>query len=157
MQSDFDLAEMLWDVADPHLTDSERSTMCIALHLAPLLVVHTALTALVCAHAPLPANVFDELSLWLGGHTRLSAHDPSLDLRLDIILLASDVERSQFTVEMGRYAPVTLCCEILEAAGVNGKPLPEQVEAVRCWLLVHRPSPALRVDLIECGFGHLIG
>ena len=156
MASEFELAEVLWDVADPYLTYPERCTMCIALKLEPLLVVHTALATLVEQRAPLPANVFDHFCVWLSELPPFSQLGDSLQIHLDIAILVPDVERSELHLDLGRFSGITLCRELLRDAGVANRPFFEQAAAIRCWLVDNRPSPALRVDLVEYGFGYLI-
>jgi hypothetical protein len=159
MHDEFDLAEALWEVAEPALSDVERENMCVALHAARTLdVIVTAVRGLTRADIPLPHNVFDAFHGWLRTLPALDENDPRFPIRLALYLLASDVRESDESAlpAAGRYGDATLCYFILEDAGAVDATHDRQAAALRHWLADNRPSPALRADFRSIGFGYLL-
>lgn len=159
MFNDFELAEVLWDMAEPCLTNADRSAMCVALHASEsFLVIVTAVRALNQRQQRLPRNVFVEFQNWLGALPALKADDPWFPTWLELHLLASGMQPSDEDTDITAYVygDATLCYFILDEAGVADAPYDRQTDALRRWLAVNRPSPALRADLNANGFGHLL-
>lgn len=155
---EFELAEVLWEAAEPCLTDSERDEMSAVLHSAePFLAIAVVLRAMARCDYPLPVNVFDEFQAWLATLGPLTECDPWLSVRLEVHMLASGVRKSpRALASIGGYGPATLCFFIVDDAGLLDAPDEQQAEALRRWLQQHRPSPVLRADIRACGFGYLL-
>lgn len=155
---DFELAEVLWDAADPCLTDEDRSALSFALHTAdPFLAIFAVVRMVIREDHGLPYNVFREFQCWLEEQPPLDADDPLMAMRLELLVIASTVRFTPATqTPLGGYGPETQCYFILDEAGVADAPRPRQAAALRHWLASHRPSPALRADLRESGFAGLL-
>ena len=157
MREEFALAELMWEVADSCLSDTERSTMCVALNASESVhVILASVRALVRRRIPLPRNLFDEFHEWFVTSPPLDPCDPWMPVWLELHLAAMDLRCADYTMELGGYGRETLCYFILDDAGAADAPHGKQAEVLRQWLGAHRPSPALRADLVSSGFGYLL-
>jgi len=158
MRNDFELAEVMWDAADPCLSDTQRRETLIALHTGePYIAILTVVTALARSGHPLPPDVHREFREWL---RRLPALDPVTDWppqQLELHVMAAEVRASPDAAAVhGDYGGATLCYFVLDDAGVADASPERQAEALRGWLTVNRPSPSLRMDMQANGFGYLL-
>jgi hypothetical protein len=158
MRDEFELAEVLWEVAEPSLSNADRDEMCVALHGAGALeVVAAAVRFLTRDGIALPCNVFADFHAWLRTQPALDDDDPRFPIRLSLYLAAADVRSAAESArDVGGYGEETLCYFILDDAGVVDATHDRQADALRRWLADNRPSPALRADFWAVGFGYLL-
>ena len=158
MRNEFELTEVLLEVADPGLTDGDRQELCIALHAAePFEAIVTIVRVLARADIALPRNVFDDFHAWMRTLPGLDDGDERFPLRLALYLLATDLRPSETTAPSSDADAVCDVCDvILDEAGVVDATHDYQAAALRNWLDANRPGPALRADLWANGFGYLL-
>lgn len=158
MRSDFELAEILWEAADPCLSRDDRDALSCALHVCdPFLAVFGVVRALIREDYGLPCNIFDELRAWLASQPTFNADDPLMAMRLELHVIASEIRATPEVVSpVGGYGDATLCYFILDDADVVDAEHEQQASVLRRWLASHRPSPALRADIWSTGFGYLL-
>lgn len=153
-REDFELAEVMWDAADPCLSDQQREAALTALHAGePHDAIQVIVAALSRSGYPLPADLRVEFHEWL----RRLPEAGSLTWQLELRVTAADVRATSDVSAIDcRYGDATLCYFILEDAGVADASHGRQADALKRWLEANRPSPALRADLQLNGFGHLL-
>lgn len=158
MRGEFELAEVLWDAADPCLSDTHREAALTALHTdEPFLAILVVATALARSGYPLPADVYAEFHEWLRQLPEWESQNRSRPMQFELHVVAADIRVSaQAGTVDGRYGDATLCYFILDDAGVAEASHEHQAEALRRWLEVNRPSPSLRMDMRINGFGYLL-
>ncbi len=157
MRNEFELAEIIWETADSKLTADDRDALMYALHTGdPFLAIFGVIRMVVREDTPLPANVFREFQLWLDQQPPFRADDPLMAMRLELHVIASSVRHTDDITPVGGYGQHTLCHFIFDDAGVTGTNTDAQAGVLRQWLSQHRPSPALRADMRQKGFGHLL-
>lgn len=159
MLADFELAEVIWDVAEPGLSLEDRDTLCAAFHTCePILAMCAALRAVARTRIRLPANVFEEFRSWLAAVPPLRPTDRWLSAWLKVHVLASQVRPSSDRLTpIGGYSEYTLCRFVFTEAGLSGDATPAaQAESMRRWLAHNRPGPALRADMRTTGLARLL-
>lgn len=157
---EFELAQEIWDVAEPALPSADRDAWCAAFSTSePILAMRAALRALTHAERRIPANLFDEFETWLLRLPPLQPSDRWLPARLEIHVLATQILPSKRSlITMGGYSEYTLCRLIFAEADVpEAAPHSVRAAAMRQWLAQHRPGPALRADMRIMGFSDLLG
>ncbi|BBY31510.1 hypothetical protein [Mycolicibacterium sediminis] len=150
----FELAEAMWDAAEPCLSARQREATLTALHAGePHEAIQIIVTALCRSRYPLPSDLHVEFTEWLRRlpGTGLSAWQLELRVTAADVQVASDV-----SVIDGLYGDATLCYFILDDAGVVDASHGRQADALKGWLETNRPSPSLRTDLQLNGFGYLL-
>lgn len=158
IRGDFELAEVMWDAADPCLSDAQRQAVLTALHTGePYLAILVVVTALSRTEHPLPSDVHFEFREWLRQLPGWDGHNgwPPVQLELHVMAAGVRVGPEVGTLD-GRYGQATLCYFVLDEAGVADASHELQAEALRKWLQVNRPSPSLRTDMRNHGFGYLL-
>lgn len=142
MLADFELAEVIWDVAEPGLSLEDRDTLCAAFHTCePILAMCAALRAVARTRIRLPANVFEEFRSWLAAVPPLRPTDRWLSAWLEVHVLASQVRRSSDRLTpIGGYSEYTLCRFVLAEAGVSGDATPRGAGRVNAPLARAQPS-----------------
>ena len=150
------MAEVMWEAAEPCLTEAQRLAALTALHAGePSLAILVVVTALSRTGHPLPSDLHAEFREWLRRHPGATSHaEWSL---LELRVMAADVKA---TTDAGmideRYGDATLCYFVLDDAGVADAPQERQADALARWLLTNRPGPSLRTDMRLNGFGYLL-
>ncbi len=157
MDDGVELAEMLWEVADPFLTDAQRSEMCVALNISdPVQVVLAAVRTLVSHREPVPRGLFDRFQSWLDASPPLKPDDPMMPAWIALHVLKGDLTGTDSGADPKRYGHPPLCHFILDEAGAVDANHDRQAQVLGDWLTSNRPSPSLRADLVATGFGHLL-
>lgn len=157
-RGDFELAEVMWDAADPCLTDTQRQAALTALHAGePYLAILVVVTALSRSGYPLPSDVHVEFGEWLRQLPGWDSHNGWPPMQLELHVMAADIQVSADvgTID-GHYGEATLCYFVLDDAGVADASHEHQADALRAWLEANQPSPSLRTDMRLNGFGHLL-
>ena len=155
---DFELAEVMWDAAEPCLSDEQRHAVLTALHVGePYLAILVLVTALSRSGYPLPPDLHDEFSEWLRLLPAEDSYNAWSPGQLELRVMAADLQVSDTMPAIsGDYGDATLCYFVLDDAGVADASYERQAEALRKWLSANRPSPALRIDMHINGFGDLL-
>lgn len=158
MRSDFELAEIIWDAADPCLSHDDRDALSCALHVCdPFLAIIGVVRALIRENYGLPRNVFDEFCGWLASQPAFNADDPLMAMRLELHVISSDIRVTpEVAFPVGGYGDATLCYFIFDDADMVDAEHEQQASVLRNWLASHRPSPVLRADICNTGFGYLL-
>ena len=156
IRGDFEMAEVMWEAAEPCLSEAQRLAALTALHVGePSRAILVVVTALSRSGYPLPYELHEEFHEWLRQRPGAGSHaEWSL---LELRVTAADVKA---TVDVGRidgrYGDATLCYFVLDDAGVADAAPEQQAGALRAWLSANRPSPSLRTDMRLNGFGYLL-
>uniref|UniRef100_A4TGA9 Uncharacterized protein n=2 Tax=Mycobacteriaceae TaxID=1762 RepID=A4TGA9_MYCGI len=156
IRGDFEMAEVMWEAAEPCLSEEQRLAALTALHVGePSQALLVVVTALSRSGHPLPSALHVEFQEWL--RRRPGSGSPADWTLLEIRVAAADV-RATADVGMidGRYGEATLCYFVLDDAGVVDASREHQAAALRKWLSANRPSPPLRTDMRLNGFGYLL-
>lgn len=157
LRGDFELAEMLWDVAEPCLTDDEEARLRVALHTGEVMVaILSIVQTLVRVNKAVPRRLLGELDECLGVRMDVDPHGFPVMAQVHLRLLVSRLQPTDDPCDLGRYGAATLTHVILDDAQVVEASAERQADAIREWLRTHQPSPALRADLRACGFGDLL-
>lgn len=153
-RNDFELAEAMWDAADPCLSDRQREAALTALHAGePHEAIQVIVTALCQSGYSLPSDLHVEFHEWLRQLPEMGSPTWQLELR---VMAAGVRAAPDVTAVDDRYGDATLCYFILDDAGVVDASDERQADELKRWLKSNRPSPALRADLKINGFGHLL-
>lgn len=158
IHSDFELAEVMWEAADPCMSGAHREAALIALHTGePCLAILVVATALARSGYPLPADVHAEFTEWLRELSKWEAHINCACTQHELHVLAADIRVCpETTIPDRRFGDSTLCYFVLDDAGVADASHERQAEVLRKWLDGNRPSPSLRTDMFLNGFGYLL-
>lgn len=150
------MAEVMWEAAEPCLSEEQRLAALTALHVGePSQAILVVVTALSRSGHPLPSDLHVEFQEWLRHRPGAASHaEWSLP---ELHVIAADV-RATADVSMidGHYGDATLCYFVLDDAGVADASPDQQADALRKWLSANRPSPSLRTDMRLNGFGYLL-
>ena len=150
------MAEVMWEAAEPCLSEEQRLAALTALHVGePSQALLVVVTALSRSGHPLPSDLHVEFQEWL--RHRPGSGSPVDWTLLELRVAAAEV-RATTDVGMidGRYGEATLCYFVLDEAGVADASPKHQAAALRKWLSANRPSPSPRTDRRLNGFGHLL-
>ena len=156
---DFELAEIIWEAADPCLSDLERQATLEALHTGETLqAILVLVTVLSRTGHPLPSDVHDDFTQWLRQLPGWDTHYGASPRQLALHVMAADVQASaEVSIPGGRsFGDAALCYDIFDDAGVVEASHECQAETLRNWLEAKRPSPSLRADMQGNGFGYLL-
>ncbi len=156
IRGDFEMAEVMWEAAEPCLSAAQRLAALTAPHAGePSLAILVVVTALSRSGHALPSDLHVEFHDWLRQHLGAASHaEWSL---LELRVMAADVKATADVAMIdGRYGDATLCYFVLDDAGVADASQEQQADALKRWLLANRPSPSLRTDMRLNGFGYLL-
>ena len=156
IRGDFEMAEVMWEAAEPCLSEGQRLAALTALHVGePSQALLVVVTALSRSGYPLPSALHVEFQEWL---RQRPGAGPQVDWTLlELRVTAADVKASADVGMIdGRYGEATLCYFVLDDAGVADASHEQQADALKRWLSANRPSPSLRMDMQLNGFGHLL-
>lgn len=155
---DFELAEVMWEAAEPCMSDAQRHAALTALHVGePYLAILVLVTALSQSGYPLPSDLYDEFSEWLRVLPEEDSYNAWSPGQLELRVMAADLHVSNAVPAItGGYGDATLCYFVFDDADVVNASRERQADALRRWLQVNRPSPALRTDMRINGFGDLL-
>ena len=158
-RDEFELAEYIWEAADPCLSEAERQATLEALHTGEtwhaILILVTALSR--TGH-PLPNDLHREFSEWLRQLPEWDTHNGCSPVQLELHIMAADVQVDPDDGVFGGrpFGDATLCYWIFDDAGVVDESHECQADVLRTWLEHNRPSPSLRADIHSSGFGYLL-
>ncbi|MDV3131348.1 hypothetical protein [Mycobacterium sp. 29Ha] len=158
MRGDFELAEVMWESADPCLSEAERQAVLTALHAGePYTAMLVLATALSRSGYPVPSDVHIEFCEWLRQLPEWDTHNGGAAVQLELHVMAADIQVSTVPgADDGPFGDATLCYFVLDDAGVADASRDRQADALRKWLQVNKPSPSLRADMQANGFGYLL-
>lgn len=148
------MAEVMWEAAEPCLSEAQRLAALTALHVGePSPVILVVVTALSRSGYPLSSELHMAFHEWLRQRPDVGSHaEWSL---LELRVMAADVKATVNVGRIdGRYGDATLCYFVLDDAGVADAASEQQADALRRWLSASRPSPSLRKDMRLNGFGY---
>lgn len=156
IRGDFEMAEVMWEAAEPCLTEAQRVTALTALHVGePSMAILVVVKALSRSGYPLPSELHEEFHEWLLQRPGAGSN-PEWSL-LELRIMAADVKATaDVSMINGCFGDATLCYFILDDAGVADASPEQQADALRAWLSANRPSPSLRADMRLNGFGFLL-
>ena len=156
IRGDFEMAEVMWEAAEPCLTEAQRSAALTALHAGePSLAILVVVTALSRTGHPLPSDLHQEFHEWLRLHSAAAPHAERAFLELRVMTADVKATTDAATIDE-HYGDETLCYFVLDDAGVADAPHERQADALARWLRTNRPSPSLRTDMRINGFGYLL-
>jgi len=158
-KDEFELAECMWEAADPCLSGVERQATLEALHTGePCDAILILVTALSRTGHPLPHDLHHEFSEWLRQLPGWDTVNGCSPLQLELHIMAADVQVCAGAGTLGGqpFGDAILCYYVFDDAGVVDASHECQAEALRKWLQANRPSPSLRADMQSNGFGYLL-
>ena len=112
LRGDFEFAVMLWDVADPYLTDEDDARLCAALHTGEAMVaILSIVETLVHADKPVPRRLLADLDAHLAVRVDADPRTFPVMTQVRLRLLVARLQPTDDPCDLGGYgtAPFDPC------------------------------------------------